>query len=617
MSVRRCPMLRIVSATLVLIGLATLPVFRLPSASAATSSLSPLDLYRRAVNTMSKLDEPAYVAFNLTAISQGLQTELSPLCMPCLHVRANFANSVHWSVVHRTADYLNAVRNDADGKRYVSYNPDVDPTWYGTFRALRTGMITTIGDYTVPPAPAPIVRSTPRPAKPSTLRTIAAIRVIGPGIYRVSDNGTMPCPNGDPGHALHLTSRADNPREQLSDVIVDLRSMRFCMVRLTLAGPTMHSGNASWEEHFGDVGGYWMVTDGLYRMQPRINGMLYRGFHWAFRLTDMRFPPALPPTTFDPIPRTTLQPATDYAQAHRLVSIGGRHLNVYCSGNGPITVVLDARAAHGLLEWRYVQPQLAASARVCSYDRAGIGFSDPGPFPRDADADASDLHALVASGAIARPFVLAGYSGSTYATRIYADRYPNDLLGIVLIEPPIDVHAAALTSVAPALRPTFAQDADYRAVCPHAFAQPNFSPDSALYTACMSPPDADLPPDLAALQTLQTLRPDTWNTRFSEQLSVASTSAQEAHVQQRNYGALPLELIVARDAFPPGPYLPTAQRNAEVATLTALRMSPATYTSRASRTRIVGCSHDDVVTACASSVVTAIDDFLHRIKPAT
>ena len=78
---------------------------------------------------------------------------------------------------------------------------------------------------------------------------------------------------------------------------------------------------------------------------------------------------ATPPTTFNQTP---------YLHAQRLVDIGGRRLNLYCTGHGSPTVVLEAGGGDDMLDWRFVQPRVAKFTRVCSYDRAGYGFSDLG-----------------------------------------------------------------------------------------------------------------------------------------------------------------------------------------------------------------------------------------------
>ncbi len=134
-----------------------------------------------------------------------------------------------------------------------------------------------------------------------------------------------------------------------------------------------------------------------------------------------------------------------YAQAGTLVSIApGRKLNLRCEGHGARTVLLEAGSHADTTTWFKLQPLLAASTRVCSYDRAGYGFSDEGPMPRNLDADVADLHALVQHAGLETPLVLVGHSRGSNIVRRYAERYPADVAGMVLIDPPAqDIAATA------------------------------------------------------------------------------------------------------------------------------------------------------------------------------
>ncbi len=137
-------------------------------------------------------------------------------------------------------------------------------------------------------------------------------------------------------------------------------------------------------------------------------------------------------------PATSPQQIPDgYAHAATLIDLGhGRRLNLRCSGSGPQTVMLEAGSSADSSTWFRLQPLLASAARVCAYDRAGYGFSSEGPLPRDIDADVSDLHALIHTAGIGTPLVLVGHSLGTNIVRRYADRYPTEVSGLVLIDPP-------------------------------------------------------------------------------------------------------------------------------------------------------------------------------------
>ncbi|MDR7133075.1 pimeloyl-ACP methyl ester carboxylesterase [Lysobacter niastensis] len=128
-----------------------------------------------------------------------------------------------------------------------------------------------------------------------------------------------------------------------------------------------------------------------------------------------------------------------YAEPARLVEIGGgRRLNLRCSGpQSPTrTVLLEAGFGGDSMAWARVQPLLAAQLRVCSYDRAGYGFSDGGPLPRSVEAETADLHALVHAAQLSLPMVIVGHSLGSNIARRYDQRYPDDVAGLVLIDPP-------------------------------------------------------------------------------------------------------------------------------------------------------------------------------------
>src|SRR5256885_6056539 len=119
----------------------------------------------------------------------------------------------------------------------------------------------------------------------------------------------------------------------------------------------------------------------------------------------------------------------------RLVDIGGRKLHLDCRGSGPPTVILEAGASAFALDWSLVQPEIAPTNRACSYDRAGSGWSDPRGEVDTPARIVGDLHSLLATAGEKPPFVMVGASfGAVYA-RIYQLDYPDDVVGLVLIDP--------------------------------------------------------------------------------------------------------------------------------------------------------------------------------------
>jgi pimeloyl-ACP methyl ester carboxylesterase len=118
----------------------------------------------------------------------------------------------------------------------------------------------------------------------------------------------------------------------------------------------------------------------------------------------------------------------------RLVDIGGYRLHLWCTGDGAPAVILDAGLGGTSTGWGFVQPEVARFTRVCSYDRAGMGYSDPGPSPRTARRIASELAELLARGGITGPVVLAGESIAGFNVRVFASDHPERTAGLVLVD---------------------------------------------------------------------------------------------------------------------------------------------------------------------------------------
>jgi pimeloyl-ACP methyl ester carboxylesterase len=130
--------------------------------------------------------------------------------------------------------------------------------------------------------------------------------------------------------------------------------------------------------------------------------------------------------------------ARAYPPPGRLVDVGGYRLHIACAGErrpGTPTVVLeDGSAGVGSINWRPVQALVAPATRVCAYDRAGLGWSDPGPAPRTAGRVAAELHALLRGAGEEGPYVLAGHSLGGYFNRVYAGAHPGEVAGMVLVD---------------------------------------------------------------------------------------------------------------------------------------------------------------------------------------
>ena len=123
-----------------------------------------------------------------------------------------------------------------------------------------------------------------------------------------------------------------------------------------------------------------------------------------------------------------------YPPPGRWVEVDKHNVHLYCTGTGLPTVILEAQANSSALDWGYVQPEIAKSTRVCSYDRAGFGWSELGPPPRTAQREAEELHSILSVAGESGPYLLVGASYGGHIVRLYAHQYPAEVAGIVLVD---------------------------------------------------------------------------------------------------------------------------------------------------------------------------------------
>jgi pimeloyl-ACP methyl ester carboxylesterase len=158
-----------------------------------------------------------------------------------------------------------------------------------------------------------------------------------------------------------------------------------------------------------------------------------------------------------------------YPQIGQFVDIGGRKLNIFCSGNGSPTVVFDSGGHTAGYSWIDIQPEVAKVTRACWYDRAGYGWSDPGPSPRTFKAIATDLHDLLHAADIAPPYVLVSATAAGFHVRLYNHLYPDEVAGALLVhpsDPDVLAHEPAYMKSALASSPPIVQKVGCKVLLP-------------------------------------------------------------------------------------------------------------------------------------------------------
>jgi len=120
----------------------------------------------------------------------------------------------------------------------------------------------------------------------------------------------------------------------------------------------------------------------------------------------------------------------------QMISIGSHRLQIHIEGKGAPTVIIDAGLGEGIEKLRPLQKRIAKITCVCTYNRAGYGQSQAGPLPRHCGREAEELKALLDSASVPGPYVVVGHSLGALNVQVFAGKYPEDVVGIVLLDPP-------------------------------------------------------------------------------------------------------------------------------------------------------------------------------------
>lgn len=230
----------------------------------------------------------------------------------------------------------------------------------------------------------------------------------------------------------------------------------------------------------------------------------------------------------------------------RLVALpGGRHLYLNCLGNGKPTVVLEPGFAATSDAWFKVQPALARKTRVCSYDRAGYGRSEIGPFPRDGLAVAHDLDRTLKTAGLKGPYVLVGHSAGALYVRLFRDLHIDDVVGMVFVDPSVEHQdfrfALRFGTTGDGLAPLRARaerclDAIQKGLLP--------SRDPSL-SACST--------DGTKYQSGLTAELGHWRTEVSELDTLWKATSDEVDDGAASFGTIPVAVLTANGTFSGAP----------------------------------------------------------------
>ena len=167
-------------------------------------------------------------------------------------------------------------------------------------------------------------------------------------------------------------------------------------------------------------------------------------------------------------------------------------------------------------DWARVQPALERTTQVVSYDRAGQGFSDPGPLPRKPARTAADLKAALVEDGIGPPYVLVGLSMGSFEVRHFAHQCPSEVVGMVLVDPSFDNMAKRLLEATPSDQGWIASQFAHLNRCEAAAKAGDLRLGTAAYAACVFQPQADLTDALNTAYYDMSLRASYWRSLASE-----------------------------------------------------------------------------------------------------
>jgi len=250
----------------------------------------------------------------------------------------------------------------------------------------------------------------------------------------------------------------------------------------------------------------------------------------------------------------TLIPREAYDHPGQLVTLpDGRRLNFRCVGEGSPTVILEAGFSSWSFAWGKVQARLAPVTRACAYDRAGYGFSDPGPLPRDGAAIARDLDRGLRAAHINGPYVLVGHSAGGLYQRLFAARRRSDVVGLVFVDSSVEHQTEKFAAM-------FGRDAGNategmrrkRTACLEIVQAPAQGSE-AERTAC----EAFFKPGPPGLW----LKPAVWNSEISELDTLFDKTSEQVDRTDGLLKDIPAIVLTAGDAdgAPEGPQDPGAQ----------------------------------------------------------
>lgn len=279
-----------------------------------------------------------------------------------------------------------------------------------------------------------------------------------------------------------------------------------------------------------------------------------------------------------------------YTRPQKLVQIRpGLHLNIYCAGRGTPAVVFDSGLGDGTRVWGLVQPTIAKHTRACSYDRAGLGFSDP-PDRSSTSANAvDDLQRLLTVAGVKPPYILVGHSLGGMNIKLYAETYLSEVSGLVFVDPSHEDLGKGAWKIDPESQKTYAPYVELLHRC--LSAKPaDFVAGSELAQNCGPFPGPQYSDAINAVELQRGTLHGRLEARISEQENVWFASADQVRAAYRPLSAIPI-IVLTHQASPRGPMETQEQRDAKNALWITLHDQIAGMSTGGKRLTIANAGH--------------------------
>jgi pimeloyl-ACP methyl ester carboxylesterase len=301
-----------------------------------------------------------------------------------------------------------------------------------------------------------------------------------------------------------------------------------------------------------------------------------------------------------------------YGRPQQLVDIGGRRLNLYCLGHGSPTVILVGGLGASTFTWRKVHTELARTTRVCAYDRAGYGFSDAGPLPRDTRHLADDLAALTKAAPLRPPFVLVGASLGGMIVRLYADSHLRDVGGMVLVDPETEHEEKRLEPVSPGFLQRMKNGTESLRACLTAVEAGVPAPGSKVAADCVLVPDPQFPDAVNAHFTQTSSHPPFYRESLSEAVEAIGAGSDQVEASKRSYGNLPLIVLTSSEPESPDPKHPDLYFAARTKVVIAMHDETARLSARGVNRAVPGATHH-VMLSTPQAVIGAVNEVVTEV----